>query len=519
MLSRANVPTVEAGTFPTLKSQTAPRQAPANLVVPDDSASQTGLENANSSQRKHNTNDAVSSISASRQALIAMPPPQMHRTTQIQPENRPPAQSVELGNIQISHQDAAQPAYPKSNISLSTATTLVPERQGPSSYNRLSNARGTGVGLDARGYNPGRTQRHESPGSATIMHARTPARDEKPDHPRQDHAAQLTGKDNSYRHHSARIYSRSVGEMLQSQEREPAHQAQVDHEEPSDKPSAKGRAKRSAANTKKAPAAKKPRAATSTKKKTKSSQQDEKVPTVAELLQQPGYSLLPYSASIQAPPMPCAQSINQKREKTMEIAESEHGAEFRAQSLELGQATTTRVTRSASRALAAMLPNPDDNQPKARSKAGLPPCTPADQIMATPLTPASPAGRAHPSPPKAMHPPPAHQQSSLDFPTPNLTAATAPDDALLSVAQQCMSLDENFDLANADSRLEAWANLPDHTKMTAMRSYFCELLMQDSFVELVKCVSGLWEGAILEGRVNRDSMRGVDYVEEDGANE
>jgi hypothetical protein len=70
-----------------------------------------------------------------------------------------------------------------------------------------------------------------------------------------------------------------------------------------------------------------------------------------------------------------------------------------------------------------------------------------------------------------------------------------------------MIVDDNFDLSNADSRLEAWCNLPTEAKTKAMNNYFCGLIMNDKFVELVKHISLSWESTILEGRVNRVTMR------------
>jgi hypothetical protein len=92
----------------------------------------------------------------------------------------------------------------------------------------------------------------------------------------------------------------------------------------------------------------------------------------------------------------------------------------------------------------------------------------------------------------------------LDLPP--VTIPAAMDDPLLPVAQQCLVHDENFDLLNADSRLEAWNNLAAPTRLTALRSYFCELILKENFVDLVKNISSLWEGAILEGRVTRNLM-------------
>ena len=302
-------------------------------------------------------------------------------------------------------------------------------------------------------------------------------------------------------------------------------EAEVDEPEASTKTTGKGKGKRGAAsNPKKAPPAKKPRATASTKKKGTAVEKESRVATVEELLKRPEYSLLPYNPDTKARTKPRAKQINQqegfnqsKRQGT-EVPESEFEGEVRhVVSPELGHVTTRRITRSVSRALSEVSAK-EMNRQRGKfdvSNAAAPPCTPADQIIGNPLTPAAPGGPAYSplSDPRGAPQP----QHSHGGPSENTLAVQ--QDPLLAIAQQCMTMDENFDLSNSKFRLEAWTKLPAPTQLTALNNYLCGLIMDDNFVELVKDMSLFWEGAILEGRVNRKLMRSAAVGADDEVNE
>ncbi|KAJ9613936.1 hypothetical protein H2200_002072 [Cladophialophora chaetospira] len=515
MLARANVPTVEAGTFPSLKPPQVP-QAPApppNLVAPDESASQIGGETNQPNNRA--SNDGMPSVSLARRApagLTGMGPPQMFSTS----VNR--AQDVSghaptIGLLHTSYPADTRPAYPKSNISLSTATTLVAGKQDSRSYAlRPQN-------LEMHGSRALREQIPQSIQQPTeltptqLPRIPLPPQEVVYDLPpsRQEVPLQSVEQDVQVSQYALRTTRNTTSRSQADQAH--AQPAEIDEPEPTAKTTAKGKGKRAAPNnTKKAPAAKKPRATAPAKKKGKAAQIETTVPTVEELLRQPGYSLLPYNPSTTARTMPRAPRINQKagfeqsKRQDPEIPESEYGAEnLNLVSPELGHALPTRVTRSRSRALSQVLPTELNirAQETSISRSAAPPCTPADQIIGSPLTPASPAFQPHISPTKPPGQPPGKTTS---FNLPNINPTPLPSDPLLSLAQQCMTVDPAYDLSNSTSRTEAWHSLPGTTRTTAMNHYLCDLLMHDWFTDLCKGMDLHLAGAILEGRVLRASM-------------
>ena len=126
MLSRANVSTVEAGSFPVQRPQTVPQTAPAALLMPNDSASQIG-----SNQEDPKSCDQVGAfpqVTASSTRLFqpagparpAMGPPTYRPSAMDAMQYRPHGESSTAGHLQT-----RQNLAPRSNISLSTATTLV----------------------------------------------------------------------------------------------------------------------------------------------------------------------------------------------------------------------------------------------------------------------------------------------------------------------------------------------------------------------------------------------------------
>ncbi|KIX98410.1 uncharacterized protein Z520_05711 [Fonsecaea multimorphosa CBS 102226] len=507
MLSRANVPTVEAGTFPAHKPQAAARPVAPNLVAPSDSASQIGLSMP--SPRKYAANDDMSALSLSRPATSghsAMPPPQMFlapaQSAQYPLNVRPPpdrdlrtAQAPDLG-----------PAYPKSNISLSTATTLVPDKQqlrlramqNQSEFEDVGNIRSR-QSTRTSPYFPGlETSRGNiSLGLRGGQLASPVTRSEVNNHSYSLHAGGTGGPVLEEGQSDSHLRGGEADSVL------------------SKTTTAKGRAKRSAASNKaaKTPAAKKPRTTTTRKRTTaQKGQEDKRVPTVDELLQQPGYSLLPDTTTVESRSIiPCVENnlTEPDQTKSMEIAETEDDADqaLAAQGSPFldGTTTTRRMTRSASQALSRVPLQQNVKESNGLVKtAALPPCTPADQIISNPATPASPVAQAHttapPQPTTSL--PHRREPQSSTLPVP------ATDTFLLGLhtAQQCLSDDPAFDLSSAQSRLAAWLKLPESTQTTTLRAYFCELIMTEGFSQLCKTVDMFWEGAILEGRMTMMMM-------------
>jgi hypothetical protein len=65
-------------------------------------------------------------------------------------------------------------------------------------------------------------------------------------------------------------------------------------------------------------------------------------------------------------------------------------------------------------------------------------------------------------------------------------------------AQSCLETDPEF--ANGRGKLQAWSDLSEPTQLSALRSYFCRLVMDPNFVGLCKAVDLFWEKELLESR-------------------
>ncbi|EXJ76380.1 uncharacterized protein A1O5_00888 [Cladophialophora psammophila CBS 110553] len=500
MLSRANVPTVEAGTFPAHKPQAAPRSAAPSLLAPSDSASQVGLSIMG--QRNYDDMSALSLSRPAAAAQSAMPPPQMFLAP-AQPAQYPSrVRPLADGDSHTAYVSDLGPGYPKSNISLSTATTLVPEKQ-QLRFRATQPPPGPEDGVGVRSQQSTRVcQQHlgfQAPRGETGLGFR--GGQLVPQITRPEVNDQICSMPAGGNADSASKKARKC--------RQPTS-VEANDSESTTTTTAKGRGRRGVANkAAKTPAVKKPRTA-ATRKKTAANkpQKDKRVPTVDELLQQPGYSLLPDSAITEPRSFPCAQNnlAESDQTKALEIAETEyHADQPRTQGSPcLGGTTTRHITRSASRALSSVPIQHAAGDDGDVYKAAPPPCTPADQIITNAPTPASPVAQAHTT--AALPQPMCLSHSGEPEAAPDSQAAQAPplpvtDDVLLGLAQKCLSADPAFDLCSARSRLEAWLNLPEPTQATALRTYFCELIMTDGFSQLCKSVDLFWEGAILEGRM------------------
>ncbi|OAP62051.1 hypothetical protein AYL99_04254 [Fonsecaea erecta] len=493
MLSRADVPTVEAGTFPTRKPPPAPRSVARSLVAPSDSASQMGRSIPR--QREHPTNDdALSLFRPVPTVMSAMPPPQMFPVPaqggKYSLSVRPPPD----GDLRTAQAPDLQPAYPKSNISLSTATTLVPggqrltfravqDQSEPEGLGDIRNGQSTRASPPRPGFETSR--RDIGLGLRGGQLAPTVTRSEV----------------NSHSHSQL---GRGNGDVGSGKGQSDRHLTGLEVDSVLTGTTTKGKGKRAATNkTTKTPVAKKPRPAASRKTSTTKQAEDKRVPTVDELLQQPGYSLLPNTTTVGAPCNPRVEDYTTELVQTrnLEIAETDYEADqLQTQgSPFLGSTTNRHMTRSVSRALSS-IPLQHARESGGRvHQATLPPCTPADQIMSSPATPASPVTQTHTSAPPQ---PTSLSETSSNTRVPQSSGAPpVTDSALLAVAQQCLSTDPAFDLSSAKSRLDAWLKLPEPARALALRAYFCDLVMTEGFSQLCKSVDMFWEGAVLEGKM------------------
>lgn len=507
MLSRANVPTVEAGTFPTQRLQSLPRPPTTNILTPHESASQIGVSNEAPasyargplSLRNDTPNDALRTHFPA--GLLTMPPPS-HPPVAMDPvQYHSAVHSSTLEQLQMQQNSGARNECPKSNISLSTATTLVATKDHQLPNTIMSHGSGTMTRPQQADLDRQRIDRYtpQRPSNASRVEqdvglSMPPRRDlpfpirkwgtngqDSPKSP--DNRAPA----------SCRNQPREVTEPLE---------AEVDGSR-SVSSTAKGKRKR--APTKAAPTVKttvkKPRAATTRKKvSAKPPQPETPVPTLEELLQRPGYSSL--RCTTRSLRIPDAQKAHPATEQksNVKVSISEPSSPTR----EVGQAgspslvgTIRRMTRSASRSL-AHIPTREMREPREpdsnvyRSE----PCTPADQIIA-PRTPDPPAASAYPS--AAMEPAATPATDAREQASVNLPSSPQIPDALLHQAHCILASDPQF--ANAHERLHAWSSLPEPTRNTAVNSYFCRLIMDPNFGKLCKTVDLFWEGVLLERRM------------------
>jgi hypothetical protein len=529
MLARANVPTVEAGTFPSLRSQQAPRPAPAYPVDPDESASQVGIGTAASRSRASNVGRPP------RVGLSVMAPPQIYVNDHNNRDYRAPGQVSTTRGLAADQLMPPQPAYPKSNLSLSTATTLVPGK-----HDRTLHTSHTQSSFGAYPYQTANVYNElpqcDVPAGSQLPRTRRPRQEDPYTLPPSRQG--LTADPHEQRVATQHLPAHVVGSRASTNQNafggSQGYTAQANEPVQSPKPAPKGKRKRAAAPTSKATSiAKKPRAAPVAKKKGKLAQKEPAVPNDEELLQQPGSAMLSGVLSAARNLATAPQQLDNKSGTSiqgpaegLEIAESVANAETNdTASIELGQPgptpTSRRMTRAMSRALSSI---PQQCSISAqtgvsRRKATPPPCTPADQIIDTTAPPALPTAHGH-SPTSKPTTVAAARTPSFQLPSinceapppatdagPSNTAPTPPSakitDPLLALAQQCMTADSNFDLSNSSTRLAAWNSLPSATRVTALRQHFCNLIMNDDFVELVRGISQCWEGAILEGRMMR----------------
>lgn len=530
MLSRAKIPTVEAGSFPQQRSQAAPRPTTSNYLAPSDSASQIGFPSelgasATNSRAEHVTpasaNYSISSFRPQPASVVhsAMAPPKYFPAPADTNTHGQPLQPVVPGQLSV-HQTVGS----RSNISLSTATTLVAAANNSDAH-----------GLHARSENT------------------TPALI-----PRNPHVVrQDFGFDQPPQSVPTRELDKEAGLGLPPKRELPFRKV-VDNGPYEQQESlretnnecksvastvASGKRKRGATQKPtKPPAAKKPRATTTRRKAGGNSAKDNTpVPTIEELLQQQGDYSQPRTTQVANNTL-AADLEPRSRVKIpqpMEVPDSDACSPMPQPSSDGPTVSPTfggitrRITRAASKSLACVpVPAAPVTRSKAIAKKSIP-CTPADQIV-IPSTPDSPAAGRSKSPGKAPPRPrrraTAHGSTRCDqsretpldsaeagqtdpsglftcadpaSPAPSSRSApeAAPDQRTPGNVQDCLEADPRF--AQGSQKLHAWSNLPSAKRVPALRSYFCQLIMDPGFPALCKTLNSFWEKEILERRIEQ----------------
>ncbi|KAI1609715.1 hypothetical protein EDD36DRAFT_54949 [Exophiala viscosa] len=496
MLSRANVPTVEAGSFPVQRPQFVPQTAPPALLTPNDSASQIGSQQEDPKTRDQaGAFPQVASTTRHLQSAVparpAMGPPASRPSTMDAMQYRPLKESSTFGLPQT-----RQNLAPRSNVSLSTATTLV---------NSKVNFTVQDNSAAHHAYGNAMNMQHElgRPGTNTIKHPTTNPVDMQDD--MQDPGLGLPPKRtlpfrrsdstaDEYLASAVATEATSINEKNELGHLPAASEKQEVIVDPVCSPQAKGKRKRAPAKTS---TAKKPRA-TNTRKKAgnKAAEDNQPIPTVEDLLKQPDRPLF-------------QRMVHQNAEtKHLEISDSEPRSTRRAGgsmgSPSLG-APSRRVTRSASRALVpiqdqSIVQNGTDTD---RTKGF--PCTPADQMI-VPVMPGSPEAQHSCNAPSPQDRPP---RSGQDIPQSSFACADLkpmaeqPDVPIHQVMPAPDGLHADADIAGEFQRLQAWANQPDGVRSAALKSYFCRLIMDESFGRVCKSLDSWWETEIMKGKIER----------------
>ena len=524
ILSRANVPTVEAGSFPVLRPQTAPRPQPSNFLTPSDSTSQIGIQGHGGisyarAALDHAGGESKSTVSTmfhpqqASTAMNVMPPPAYCPASIEFIHCLFPGQSLASENQQALQSRNDQMGACRSNVSLGTGTTLVSRnivRETDFSATHLDVAdpcqrlradRGDGnrrqIDLQApcQSAMVGATETSvglELPPKRELPFARSKLRSP-------------SGDKNSL--------TASQSEIISTRELVTATNEAMSATLAPGKGNRKGKGKRAPLRAiTKDPVARKPRSTIARKKTSTKSAQDEKiVPTVEELLQQPGTHLTRRITRAQSIVERHQRQTVTDRGKAAEIANSEplksSHAESRAANPPLA-GPTRRITRAASRSL--QIPTGETHENKADQGLAFA-CTPADQIIVPP-TPASPTAAAHLLSPRALTANPAEpdgsatnlclQTSSLD-PSPEQVVSTS-DAKAINHGTPRLEADHWF--ANSTMSLQSWTDLPADVRHSALRSQMCRLIMDPNFVNLCKTMESMWERMLLEPRLEQQKQ-------------
>lgn len=500
VLSRAEVPTVEAGSFPTSKPQPAQYQ-PSN-IQPDDSASQIG--GLNSGPQSYATKAPVAS-----EINSGPHPPCISTLTSAPTAHTMPPPNFRSIDHSVGHLPAIQNATNQisgnhSNLSSTTGTTLVPTINtlsyrpdgtrgyiGMTAHSEMNNVVAGQVGTN-RCENQQSSTTHLADQSAGLL---LPPRRELPfSKPKSPTKGPPPHEGITTAAGVTDIMTNSAGDWAIDNPKMSDPEQDLAPSIPA------GRAKRAATKTTTKTPAKKPRVATTRKKPAakKPAKNDNPVPSVDELLQQPEFGRMTRSRSILAA-QASNQSLNQQSKGPFRDAGSASTLEQAAPSRDRSKQDVSFPTR-----------NPVVQELEIQETLGEAdhtfPCTPADQIIQThtprPPTmadgPVSPSRRVHRQEEQALKNP----ARSLSIINHQSSPNKAPAGVHMSDGMENAGANDS-PFANSEASLQAWATLPPEIRNPALRNFVCHSIMQPSFVDLCKALENIWETTLLEPRLRK----------------
>ncbi|KAL2438055.1 hypothetical protein ABEF95_006707 [Exophiala dermatitidis] len=425
MLSRADVPTVEAGSFPAQKSQTGPRSLPRNLVTPSDSASQIGLPAETSAFLTNQKPDhAAMGPPRYSTASFAPQPAPIARSTMAPPNYFPATTDISQRHPQIPlsvagpwpdrHIPGNQISAAQSNISLSTAKTLVGAANRPGPRARPAYTNTMADAADA-------VESRVADLPISVTEPRPPQADNAHIVDRQGGLGLPPKRELPFRRTEPAKTEKQRTDNKQQGQTGVDGTPQADDSNSVTTTVVTGKRKRAATRkTLKPSTAKKPRTTTTRKKTGKDKEDTPPVPSVEELLQKQDSPIQRRNDQLRdiQPPAQKSQTRVLRVSPSAEIPESDACSSksqtgkcgIRSPSLGGEGNVTRRITRSASKCLGTAfleLGRHGEKDVHEVQKTGRLPCTPADQIV-VPLTPSSPLGGAAVSKrSKMLAPPPA----------------------------------------------------------------------------------------------------------------
>lgn len=502
MLSRANVPTTQAGTFPTRRPQTAPQPMPPNphLLTPNDSASQLGVAaDLPHTSDYGNNHFAVGASSALTRpvsaAQLSMAPPSYLTGARDSVQYRQLGHSSAFGHLQVGQTLSEQTSRPRSNVSLSTATTLVYDKRMPEIQETLTRTEAYGNPSASRGRLSPRLidpRLHRQFNAAAVVEDDSgfalPPKRELP------FRKTMSGTDEQTGSLSSSKVSLADGQKEVGKLRVPPEKA-MDKSGPLNATTVKAKRPRAPRN-----ASKKPRTPAPRKRAGGKSVRAERPVPVDEMPKQPENGL--------AGRVPSKRSITDTGEVEAEgttrlglspsqrVPLSHKDGEIANRPLGY---QTTRMTRSMSSASFAAQ-NARGN-PEAPTREM--PCTPAEQMI-VPLTLDSPPAHQAVNKASLLRSVPAATPARSGRVNPTSSplraslldhAETTPAAHEISSAESRLDADPHF--ANGLEKLASWSDLPDSTRLPALRSYFCRLVMDPNFVGLCKALDLFWEKELL----------------------
>ncbi|KAK5050623.1 hypothetical protein LTR84_003905 [Exophiala bonariae] len=484
LLSRANVPAVEAGSLPQNKPrQPVQIQAPTN-ILPEDSASQIGgfhplpQSYGMSADLGSDVNRATHSMLISGGSAIAtarnMPPPILRPS--IHPLGQPPTMKDSTNFTVGNH----------STLSMTTGTTLVP---GIHTFQALP---------------PDATAQHRIIATRPEVKIIVPSPSQPNEHDTHRHERDdLKGPTSGLllppRRELPFIKAKSatntksshIPTLATSRADEPCTTSTIENDQSSH--TARGRPKRAAIKTPaKPPAAKKPRATTTRKKPApkKASKKETPVPSVEDLLNRSEPSRWTRSRSLLATQKQLPEQRTQQQ----------------------GDVQVEDITRGDQ--VSQILPPRDRDEQRAQPEIeetpvdtrDTYPCTPADQIIQThtPRLPTAPSGSS--SPEKQIHLQEEQGQNTpfgllatISYGSSRQKSPSVPHGAT-NVENQLVP---GSDSTSTNANLAAWAALPPEIRNPVLRDFVCESIMQPGFIDLCKELENMWETTLLEPRLRK----------------